>query len=215
MKATFRDRTENNRGSEGCRLNICRGWRFNDPRGYRRGKCRERAPSCKVIIPRFYACSRYKGRPLTAGEKEITKRSRSVRNDGVSNLGPRDSVPHSCRITSFPGPAVSIRRIYQSTGFRDEDCSRTTFLVESCAVTKDGRKVADEAPLSRRSFSTNFLRGRLFERLRSRRNERSSIHPMEIIEGASVSTNVLPIMAPVDKLFENIIRVHVGKVKRF
>lgn len=25
-----------------------------------RGKCRERAPSCKVIIPRFYACSRYK-----------------------------------------------------------------------------------------------------------------------------------------------------------
>lgn len=34
-------------------------------------------------------------------------------------------------------------------------------------------------------------------------------------EGANVSTNVLPIMAPVDKLFENIIRVHVGKVKRF
>lgn len=60
-----------------------------------RGKCRERAPSCKVIIPRFYACSRYKATNalLRRGRR---KHSRSVHNDGISNLGPRDSVPHSC-----------------------------------------------------------------------------------------------------------------------
>lgn len=45
------------------------------------------------------------------------------------------------------------------------------------------------------------------------RGYEDSIHSHH--EGANVSTNVLPIMAPVDKLFENIIRVHVGKVKRF
>lgn len=53
MKATFRDRTENNRGSEGRRLNICRGWRFNDPRGYREENVANARPVVKLLSPGF------------------------------------------------------------------------------------------------------------------------------------------------------------------